>query len=157
MKPVYRTAALLLFALGALTMLGCGALRAASARQAHINEQMQNYTYEKSLDQIWPEARALLFEAGYQVRDTGEGSTTLETEWSRSEGGSVVRYLVQGIELDGGKAQVRFNSQAKTKDGSAGGGRDYSMEWRLVQRVEPTRAARIEGDADAAGEAARGD
>ena len=156
MKPVHRTLTLLLLGLGALTMLGCGALRAASARQAHINEQMQNYTYEKPLTDIWPEARAMLFETGYQVRDTGEGSKTLETEWSRSEGGTLVRYLIQGIETDG-KAQVRFNRQAKTKDGSAGGGRDYDMEWKLVQRVEPERAAKIQTEAQAAGEAARGD
>lgn len=157
MTALNRTLTLLLLALGALTLLGCGALRAASARQGHINAQLQDYTYEKSLSDVWPEARAILFESGYQVRDNDAGSRTLETEWTRSEGGTVVRYLVQGNEVDANKSQVRFTRQAKTKDGSTGGGRDFDLEWRLVQRVEPTRAAKIEADADAAGEAARGD
>lgn len=147
---------LALFAL-AVSLSGCGALRAAAAKQQHINEAMKNYTYDKSLAEVWPEARTMLFESNHQVRDTGEaGGNTLETEWARDNSGNMTRYLVQGLEVDG-KAQIRFNAQARTQSGQTSGGRDYGMEWQLVQRVEPERAAKIEADASTAGNAARGD
>lgn len=153
MSNVRTTVTLMLVAFGSLCLLGCGALRAAGARQAHINEQMQDYSYAKPLAAIWPDARSMLFEEGYQVR--GEGTTNLETEWKRDEGGTSVRYLVQGIELEG-KTQVRFSRQAREQGGESAAARDFAMEWKLVQRVEPERAAKIREAADAAGESARG-
>ena len=144
-------------ALAALCLLafGCAAMRAASARNAYIKEQTEKFVYDKPLEQVWPEARVMLFEAGYQVKDTGEGATTLETEW-KYDSGSKYRYLVMGLD-QGGKCQVRFTKayQSGGKHKSTGSSRDWSMEFRLIKRVEPKQAAKIRADAESAGDAAR--
>ncbi len=146
----------LLLALAALCLLslGCAMIRAAAARDAYIEARTKKYVYDRPLEQVWPEARTMLFEMGFEVKDTGEGATTLETEW-KQESGSRYRYLVQGIR-QGDKCQVRFTKAFETrgKHQSSGTSRDWGIEFELINKVEPRRAAEIRVEADRRGKAA---
>ncbi len=149
---------ILLTAFLGLAISGCGAMRAAAAKQNYIDHQMQDYRYDKPLAEVWPEARTILFANNYQVRDTGEaGAKTLETEWAYDDQGNSSRYLVQGVELDdGASCKVLFTRQSKrAKSSSTDSTRDFRMEWNLVKSTDPGRAAQIEQEADSEGEAAR--
>jgi hypothetical protein len=146
------------FLIGALT--GCAALNAAGARHQVIRSSTADHVYKAPLPAVWPEARQLLFEKGYEVRDTGESAQrTLETEWKYEEGART-RYLVQGIDVDGRTSRVRFSStrQVKTTNGTWTSGiadRDLWLEWELLRRVDPTAAAEIQARADNAAAASR--
>jgi hypothetical protein len=138
------------------TVAGCAAMRAAGARHEHIESQTQEYVYQKPLSQVWPQARQLLFEEGFEVKDTD--STTAETEWKKGDSGRA-RYLLSGIEVDEGSCRVQFtkDEQYKTDSGwsSSDPERDLGMEWKLIKKVDPDGARKIEADADAKGDAAK--
>lgn len=146
-------ASLALLSSALLVGSGCAALRAASAKQNYIRTHSADYTFQKPLAQVWPEARALLFEQGFQVKDTGEGATTLETDWAY-KGQTRVRYLAQGIAVSPTTCQVHFTKNSQTGQGSLMSDRDLDMEWYLIRRVAPNDAQKIEADAEAAGQAA---
>lgn len=143
-----------------LQVVGCGALRAASARQDHINNRTQAYVYNRPVDQVWGSARQMLFELGYTVRDTGEGgSFSAETEW-KQEGKERSRYLLTGSSVDAGRCTVQFMRAEESQRGgnwdNDGTQRDFDIEFELIKRVEPDAAAQIESEADVEGEKARG-
>jgi len=139
---------------------GCGAIRAASARESYIDGRAQDYVYNRPLDQVWGVARTMLFEQGYTVRDTGEGGTfAAETEW-KQQGNQRSRYLMTGMSVDAGRSRVQFTlAEESLRDGNwynDGANRDNDIEFELIKRVEPDAAAQIESEADVEGERARG-
>jgi hypothetical protein len=135
--------------------LGCATLRGASARHQYIEGQAKEYVYAKSAGDVWPAARQLLFEKGYEVKNTGEGGTlTAESEW-KYEGKKRTRYLVQVTKVDDGHCKVMFTKMETEKDMSPTSERDVGSEWDLIQKIEPERAAEIKAEADKRAEAAK--
>jgi uncharacterized protein YceK len=141
---------------------GCAAIRGATARRKHIEDATRGHVYNRPVDQVWTQARQLLFERGFTVRDTGEASShQAETEW-RQDGNHRVRYLLSGLPASEDKAQVQFTRAEEQHD--KGGGwspldteRDMDMEFELIKRVEPDQASVIETEADKAKEQAKAD
>lgn len=146
-RVVWLTATLAIMA----TVGGCAAMRAAAARQQYIHGQTQNYTYKRPIGQVWPNARTLLFENNYEVKNTGEaGVYTLETEWAY-DGNRQTRYLVQGIVIDDQSCQVHFTKITQyTGQNNNSSGRDLDMEWFLLKQMDPTMATEIEAGAEEA-------
>jgi uncharacterized lipoprotein len=63
-------------------MMGCATLRGMGAKHEHIETQTKNYVYNQPAQSVWPAARQLLFEKGFEVKNTGEaGMLTAESEW----------------------------------------------------------------------------
>lgn len=149
------TVGLLAVILFATTVLGgCAGIRAASARQAHINAETKNHVYNMPCQQVWPTARQILFAEGYAVKDTGEGSTmTLETEWAYKGQGSS-RYLVQGIEPQAGQCKVNFTINSRSQKGNLDSNRDLEIEWELLQKVDQRAAQEIMQEAEMKAQAA---
>jgi hypothetical protein len=132
-------------------------MRASGARHAHIEKETETYTYDKPLSAVWPQARQLLFTEGYEVKDTD--ASNAETSW-KSTDGYRSRYLLSGIVIDDTHCQVQFmkaEEQKKEKGGyyDADIERDLGMEWKLIKKVAPDKAKKIESEADSAGENAR--
>ena len=139
-----------------LSLSGCAALRAAAARNAHVSERTTQHVYAAPLVAVWPEARALLFEMGYTVRDTGEaGGMTLETEWLL-EGDKATRFLVQGISVQANMSKVHFTLAVKDPEtGAMATERSWEAEWRLIQRIDPASAMQIRAEAEREADAVR--
>lgn len=136
---------------------GCAAMRASGARHAHIEKETETYTYDKPLSAVWPQARQMLFTEGYEVKDTD--ASNAETSWKNTDGYRS-RYLLSGIAVDDGHCQVQFMKaeEQKNKDGGwheADIERDLGMEWKLIQKIAPDKASKIEAEADKAGDSAR--
>lgn len=137
-------------------LAGCAAIRGATARRRHIEDATRGHVYNRPLDQVWGQARQLLFERGYTVRDSGEGgSHQAETEWKQEGRDRRARYLLSGMPTGDDKAQVQFTraEEQLEKGGgwsSLGTERDLDMEYELIRRVEPEQASVIEADADKA-------
>jgi uncharacterized lipoprotein len=131
-------------------------MRGATARRKHIEDATRGHIYNRPVDQVWSQARQLLFERGFTVRDTGEGGThQAETEWKAEGNDRRVRYLVSGMSASDNKAQVQFTRSEEQH--AKGGGwspvdteRDLDMEYELIKRVEPSEASSIETAADQA-------
>jgi hypothetical protein len=119
-----------------------------SARNDYIYGEMNGFTHNQPLEQVWAAARVLLFESGFQTRDAG-GGYYLETEWSSEPNSKIrYRYMLTGV-AQGTGCTVYFTKDTENSSGSASTGRDYAMEWELVKRVDPQRAAKISSDAEA--------
>jgi hypothetical protein len=138
------------------TTLGCATFRGASARHEFIENQAKDFVFEKPAMEVWQAARQLLFEKGYEVKNTGEaGTLTAESEW-KHEDKRRSRYLIQVNPVDPGHCKVVFTRMEgqdgfKTNDST----RDVGVEWDLIQKVEPARADAIKAEADKRGEAAK--
>ena len=145
------------------TLTGCASVRAGNARSAYLQRATLGYMYHSPCANLWPQARALLFERGYEVRDTGEaGMFTLETLELRDKGGSEAshsRYLVQALQPSPSQCQIHFTlnhtAHQKGQSPSTSTGRDSNIELQLIDRVEPDFGNRIHIEAEAAGERAR--
>ena len=143
---------LLVGALAALTLtsMGCSYLQASGERSRVIRMEMERYVYDEPCTRVFPEVRTVLFQEGYTVRNTGEGSMTLETEWTRFENGRERRYLAQGIASDPQSCQLRVSYEELSSTDSRSTGRDYDMELRVLQVVDPKDHAEIQRRAEAA-------
>ena len=113
-------------------------------RDQYVQQQMESYVYHTDFNYVWTEARALLFQYGYQVR--GDASTTIiETEWARTSTG-LRRYMVAGYVMEDGSSTVHFDYYEETDNGPdvqpyTTTGRDYRLEYELVRRVESSKYA----------------
>ena len=137
---------------------GCTALRQNAARQRYIHTQLEDMKYARPLSEVWPNVRQILFERGYQVRDSSHhrGAYAVETEelWTYSgASGTGTRYLVQGVTLEDGSSKVIFTRQQTSsfegRIGSTQSSRDFDLEWELLQRVNPSYASEIDYNAEA--------
>lgn len=138
---------------------GCAGFRAAGARHAHIEKQVEKQVYNKPLSVVWPQARQLLFTEGYTVKDTD--ATNAETEWKYA-GSFRTRYLLSGITTSDDTCQVQFLKSEEQRSNDGGyyppdTKRDLGMEWKLLKKVAPDQAQAIEAEADAEAEKAKND
>jgi len=144
--------------LTALVIAGgsCEALRAGAAKSSYIDDQTRQHVYAQSIAQIWPGVRQLLFERGFEVRDSDvAGSFAIETAPSLGyDGKTRVDYLILGTKISEASCRVEFT---KRETGPTGirSQRDLDLEWVLLQRVDPQSAARIESEANEAARQAR--
>lgn len=135
-------------------MMGCATLRGMGAKHEHIENSTKNYVYNQPAQIVWPAARQLLFEKGYEVKNTGEaGMMTAESEW-KYENKKRTRYLAQATAVSDTQCRIVFTKMESDKNGNESN-RDTALEWELIQKVEPDRAAQITAEAEAKGEAAK--
>ncbi len=133
---------------------GCATLRGMGAKHEHIEQQTKDYVYNQPAATVWPAARQLLFEKGFEVKNTGEaGMMTAESEW-KYEGKKRTRYLAQGTQVGDGRCRIVYTKMESEK-GANDTTRDLALEWELIQRVEPDRATQIKAEAEHKGEAAK--
>src|SRR5262245_30734149 len=100
-----------LFALCVLGLAGCAAPRPVD-RAAFIREQMAAMVLPKAIDDVWPLARELLSEQGFNGVDD-PGTLQYESEWREAVAperfaGKLVRYRAQGIRLPESQSRVVF-------------------------------------------------
>lgn len=141
----------LAFALAFVTVSGCASMRANSARQAYIERATEAYVHKKSLETVFPEARKILFEYGYQVRDSNDNS--LETEWG-TDGTTERRYLVTATKVTGGYRVHFTRNELRSQSSQQTTSRDLDMEWVLIQRLDRPYAEKVEQEADVRAQAA---
>jgi hypothetical protein len=117
----------------AFTQLGCAAGK-PGLRDQKLQELAGKYVYNEPLEKIWPEARKLIAEAGYEPRESDD-AFQLVTDWKEQIGGSIgkiwVQYLVWGERLEADRSIIRFERsqvvlvpnevRSTTSDHSGGG------------------------------------
>lgn len=117
-----------------------------------IDRELDRYVFERPIDQVWPELVAVLAEHGYAIHETVpiEGRTVI-SDLVPDIGGvdHGYRALVRVIRLDRARYRIRIELQY-TRDGAVDiespdviGRPTQRMTWKLIERVEPARAAKI--------------
>ena len=134
--------------------MGCSSLTHDSYKRDFINQQVSNYAYHTDLGNLMSAARSMLFSYGYQAHGP-MSDTQLETGWGRTSNYSNTyrRYLVTGYKNNDGTSSIHFDYYEETRnDGHssyATSGRDYSMEYELLRRVDSQGWNDIEHSAEA--------
>lgn len=144
---------LLLILVSCTLLMGCSTLRHASYKENYIHQQLDSYTYNTSIDNLWSAARSLLFQKGFYVRGGGRGYV-METEWGVYDTNNTYRrYLVTGYYYNDGSSAIHFDYYEETHpDGFspyASSGRDYDMEYELLRRVDSQAWSNLERAAEA--------
>lgn len=129
---------------------GCAAMRGMSAKHAYLEQETQAHVYKQPLKVIWPQARQILFERGFEVKDTD--ASNAETEWKDSADKEQERYLLSGIEVSDSECKVQFTKATQHKTGnewsSSGSERDLKAELDLIQKADPEAYAKIQAEGD---------
>ena len=143
-------------ALFALTISGCAGMRAAQARDRHIQGATTAHTYQRPCNDVWGAARTMLFARDFQVKSADAAAgLTLETEWKVQSDNTQVRYLFQGAAPTPDSCQVQATAALKNQQGNTTLTRDWHMEWDLLQQVDVESAQRIQADAEVAARGAK--
>lgn len=145
-----RSTIVLSLSVGAVT-LGCPGLFNKGAKHAYLDRATSNYVYKKPLREVWPRARQLLLERGYELKDID--ASHAETAWKLdATRKNRKRYSLVGIDVAPNRCKVQFNKTSERfgrfewRDGVVE--RDLNAELDLIQDVEPGvyRAMQDEGD-----------
>jgi hypothetical protein len=141
----------LALAMSGVTLSGCAALKEAAAKQQRLDEKTRAYVHQKPLAEVWPEARKLLFEAGFEVKDQERSDYLAMETLPKLTGEGSEKYLVQGIKVDeGSKCRVEFTKLSNWHKQTSSD-RDFDMEYELIKRLDPSAAAKIKSEADTLG------
>ena len=160
-----------------LSGTACSGIRASSARQSHIQDQLKVYVFPTSCEALWVDALKVI--AGHEFKMVGPDRELV----GQPSHGSIARFLSRGhastrddrgvfeAVSDSDNANVRYMVRA-TPEGPNGCRveftgiqedkanssdsywRDYDFEIELVARVSPADGARILIGADEAAEKA---
>ena len=122
---------------------------AQGAYDSELAERMRDYQYEAPPADAWREMRAVLKEHGFELAEaTPKENTTLTTS---KVGVDSYDVRLQRINASKYTLSIRHIQEQAVDDG--GTQRfvvpDTNVEWEVVQRVEPERAAKIREAADA--------
>jgi hypothetical protein len=121
-----------IFVVLVMTLLatGCTAIRQEMARQNHLESLTRDHLYQRPLGQVWPEARQLLFNAGYATQGHDRG--VMETGWQTVPEGER-RYLVTGVTESPTTCRVRFLSQTRRPPGTTNDRQRVAYEQPLAK------------------------
>jgi uncharacterized lipoprotein len=139
---------------------------AANRRETYLHDKAGTHVYRMPIAEVWPKVKELMAEEEYSVMEA-KGGYELTTDWvmegaPSSLGTSYARYLVRGVEKGPGQCAVEFHKQSRVQSQGAHDtnqgytpeaassnalNRDYAMEWKLLQRVDPEAAKALETDA----------
>lgn len=151
MKPMTKHIIIAFLFLLFCSSLGCTSIKKAYYKDEYISSQMQNYSHTTNFIKLWSEARTILFESGFIVRDSGNGYN-VETEWGHINDYTRRRYLLVGYTNSDGTGSIQFNYVEETRhEGvrpSQENGRDYEMEYELLRRVDYNKWTEIDRAAD---------
>jgi hypothetical protein len=145
-----------LLAVLAVAATGCEALRVSEAKTRFIEDETRQHVYSQPISQVWTGVRQLLFERGFEARDSDvAGSFAVETAPMFSpDGKTKCDYLLLGTKITEASCKVEFTKRETGPTGTTSG-RDLDLEWTLLQRIDPEEAARIMTGAREAGRQAR--
>lgn len=146
------------FLTGLLTLLcagsGCGWLVGEAAEQKVRQEALEKYEYE-DLDEVWAEAVKLWDEYDCELPSKPKADETFECDeddkrWLRVKSASG-KYRV---ELEHEYTRTTTNDKGETKEKKVRQ-RDWNLEFKLLERVDPKKAEEIDAAAEEKGQKAK--
>jgi hypothetical protein len=109
----------------------------------YVDRHRDAFVFKISRDPLVATLRDVLAEQGFDLDDAPPGATTLHAR-ARHTTNTAVEYTVHLEPLQAGGALVELMRTTKDDQGNIQSSiRDTELEWELIQRCEPDRAAKI--------------
>lgn len=135
----------------ALALPACGWLASELTQQLHRQRALDDHVYKQDLAQLWKEVRDLWKSHGCEAPEQPKLGETIACE------GNEKRWL--RVDARSGGHQVEIEIERKQTDAEGKEKlvreRDWDLEWKLLERIEPDTAAKIEAEAEAKGKKAK--
>jgi hypothetical protein len=113
-------------------------------RQESIQADTEHYVFRQSIERVWLAAMNLLIEEGFTPIDADTGHYRIETTW-KFEQNIKTRYLAEAVRTSNNQCTLRFTRDSGMISGTyTEPQRDWELELKLIERLEPDRAAEIE-------------
>ncbi|HVI00620.1 MAG TPA: hypothetical protein VM869_18005 [Enhygromyxa sp.] len=141
-----------IFALGfALALPACGWLASEITQQLHRQNALKQHVYKQDITQLWKEVRDLWTSHGCDAPEQPKLGETIACE------GSEKRWLRVDARDGGHRVEIEVERTQKDAEGKEKlvRERDWELEWKLLERMEPDTASRIESEAQAKGDKAK--
>ena len=136
------------------TLSGCAITRQWVAESEYIDSALEDHVFQQPCTEVWLAARAVLFGNDYQIRMSDRAALVVETEWKKDDLGEH-RVLFQGYEPAEYTCRVKALQAREIASGDIRVDRDTTMEWKLLQEVDPPTAHLVRAGARQAGQEAR--
>jgi hypothetical protein len=141
-----------LFALGfVLALPACGWIASELTQQLHRQRALDDHVYKQELAQLWKEVRDLWISHGCEAPEQPKLGETIACEATEK------RWL--RVDARSGGHQVEIEIERKQTDAEGKEKlvreRDWELEWKLLERLEPDTASKVESEAQAKGDKAK--
>lgn len=135
----------------ALTVPACGWIVGEITQQLHRQRALEQHVYEEDIAVLWKQVRDLWTSHGCQAPEQPVIAETLACE------GSEKRWLRVDKRDGGHRVEIEVERMQKDAEGKDKlvRQRDWELEWKLLERVDPDTASRVESEAKAKGEKAK--
>lgn len=134
-----------------LAVPACGWIVGEITEQLHRQRALEDHVYEQDLALVWKEVRDLWTSHGCEAPEQPVVGETLACEADEK------RWLRLTKRSNGHQIEIeveRTQKDAEGKDKTVRE-RDWQLEWKLLERIDPDKAAEVEGEAQAKGEKAK--
>lgn len=135
----------------ALAAPACGWIVGEITEQLHRQRALKAQVYEQDIALVWKEVRDLWTSHGCEAPEQPVIGETLACEASEK------RWLRVDARGSGHKVEIeveRTQTDAEGKEKIVRE-RDWELEWKLLERIDPDKAAEVEGEAAAKGDKAK--
>jgi hypothetical protein len=134
-----------------LALPACGWIVGEITQQLHRQRALEQHVYKQDIAVLWKQVRDLWTSHGCEAPEQPVIGETLaceanEKRWLRvdpRDGGHRVEIEVERMQKDG-EGKDKLVRQ-----------RDWDLEWKLLERVDPDTASQVESEAQAKGEKAK--
>jgi hypothetical protein len=135
----------------AIALPACGWIVGEIAQQLHRQNALQQHVYEQDIAVLWKQVRDLWTSRGCEAPEQPVIGETLACEANEK------RWLRLDARDGGHRVEIEVERTQKDAEGKDKlvRERDWELEWKLLERVDPDTASRIDSEAKAKGEKAK--
>jgi hypothetical protein len=135
----------------ALLLPACGWIVGEFTQQLHRQRALEQHVYKEDVAVVWKQVRDLWTSHGCEAPEQPVIGETLACE------ANVKRWLRVDARSGGHRVEIEVERTQKDAEGNDKlvRGRDWELEWKLLERVDPDTAGRVESEAKAKGEKAK--
>lgn len=141
-----------ILALGiALALPACGWIVGEFAQQMHRQNALKQHVYKQDIAELWKEVRDLWTSHGCEAPEQPTLGQTIACEANEK------RWLRVDARDGGHRVEIEVERTQKDAEGKdvVVRDRDWELEWKLLERVDPDTASRVESEAKAKADKAK--
>jgi hypothetical protein len=135
----------------ALLLPACGWIVGEITQQLHRQRALEQHVYKEDVTVLWKQVRDLWTSHGCEAPEQPVIGETLACEANDK------RWLRVDARSGGHRVEIEVERMQKDAEGNDKlvRGRDWELEWKLLERVDPDTANRVESEAKAKGDKAK--
>lgn len=148
MRRLVRSALVVGFLLAA----SCGWLMGKMAEQMHKQRALDDHVYKQDVGEVWKQLSDIGESVGCDMPSEPKIGETIDCVSGDD------KHWIRMDARDGGhQVEIEVEVTRKDADGkeTTSRERDWDLEWKLLERVDPDTAKKIQEEADAKGEKAK--